>query len=75
MNLAFSCISGVQGLHATPSQAAQNQQIAQGGGSEGARDRLVRNESRARAMTVTGARLSSQKLFERAAMPAAAKRA
>lgn len=75
MNLGFALMSSAQRLHAAPSQAAQNQQIAQGGGSELARDRLVRGESRARAMTLTGARLSSQKLCARAAMPAAAKRA
>jgi len=75
MNLGFALSSSVQRIPATPSQGVQNQQIAQGGGSEGARDRLVRGESRARAMMLTGARLSSQKLGARAAMPAAAKRA
>jgi hypothetical protein len=56
---------------AAPSQAAQNQQITQGGGSELARDRLVRAESRSRALSLTGARLSSQKVLARAAMPPA----
>jgi len=58
-----------------PSPDALRQQIAQGGGSDVARDRLVRGDGRARALAVTGARLSSQRLAARAAMPAAAKRA
>ena len=58
-----------------PSPDALRQQIAQGGGSYVARDRLVRRDGRARALAVTGARLSTQGLAAQAAMPAAAKRA
>lgn len=75
MTLGLALTSTLVRPTAAPSQAAQNQQIAQGSGSELARDRLVRNEGRSRAMTLTGARLSTQKLSARAAGPAAARRA
>jgi len=72
---AFSpTLTGVQ-PGAAPSQASVNQQIAQGGGSDLARDRLVRSEGRARALAVTGARLSREKLVARATVLAGAKRA
>jgi len=60
---------------AAPTQAALSHQLAQGGGSDVARDRLVHGESRARALAVTGARLSSQRLVARSILPAGARRA
>jgi len=51
---------------ATPSQAEQDKQLATGGGSDVARDKLVRDDGRARSMQAVGARVSTKKVLDKA---------
>ncbi len=80
MTLGSSLGSAIASLlrpTAEPSRDAQALQLAQGGGSDFARDRIVRNDSRARALAVTGVRVGTRRMLDRAGVtkPAAAKRA
>ncbi len=70
-----SCIASLLRPTAEPSREAQALQIAQGGGNDFARDRIVRNDSRARARAVTGVRVGTKRMLDRAGVtkPAAAK--
>lgn len=79
MNLAFSLPSGIAsvlGSSAAPSQAARDLQLASGGGSDVARDRIVRNDQRSRALRLTGARVGTKRVLDQAGVtkPAAARR-
>lgn len=76
MNLSFGNIVQLFRPSAGPTQGQLNQQIAQGGGSENARDRMVKDERRNRSMKMTGNRVAQSQMLDKAGVtkPAAAKR-
>ena len=68
MNIGFGIsLPGMLRSAAGPTEAQKQTQIAQGGGSENARDRVVTDKRRERAMQSVSARLTSLKLPQKAA--------
>jgi hypothetical protein len=76
MNLGFGSLASIFRPTGAPSQQQLNQQVAIGGGAETARDKLVRDVQRSRALKLTGAKVGERKVLDKAGVtkPAAAKR-
>jgi hypothetical protein len=76
MNLGFGGIASLFRPTALPSQQALNQQVAVGGGNEMVRDRIDRDHKSRDALKVTGAKVGTKKVLDKAGVtkPAAAKR-
>jgi len=78
MNLAFGIASMASTFRPTaaPSQGAQNLQLAQGGGNDLVRDRIVRADNRQKSLALTGAKVGTRRMLDRAGVtkPASAKK-
>ena len=64
MHYGLLALGRLFGFGGTPSQQELNQQVAQGSGSDTARDRLAKDERRRRALKVVGRRQVHKRVNE-----------
>lgn len=66
MNLSFGNIVGLFRGQSGLTQSQVNQQIAQGGGNEVVRDRVVKDERKTRSMKLTGQKVLQKNMLDQA---------